>query len=341
MANILIVDDNAVNRSYLTTLLGYSGHKLTEAENGEQAMEIVEADAPDLIISDILMPVADGYELLRRLRAHPSAGLTPVIFFTAAYHSDEARPLATAGGATRFLIKPAEPEVVLLAVNAALSRPKPVIPVTLDEDFDREHLRLLTDKLARKIAELEKEVEDRKRAEAERDLMASERAARIEAERTGRIKDEFLATLSHELRTPLNAVIGWCQLFRSGNPCRKSERIEAIEVIERNSRVQARLIEDLLDTSRIMSGKIRLDIQRIDVRTVIADAVETVQAAAGNKKFRDLRDRWAKRERIVMADANRLQQVIWNLLANVPSSLHAAAWSGCKSNWPPPTAWPK
>jgi signal transduction histidine kinase/CheY-like chemotaxis protein len=156
-----------------------------------------------------------------------------------------------------------------------------------------------------------------KHADIEREqLLASERAARTEAERTGRIKDEFLATLSHELRTPLNAILGWAQLLRSGNKIHERDLQEGLAVIERNARVQTQLIEDLLDMSRIISGKVRLDVQHVDLNVVIEAAVDAVAPTAAAKGVRLQKVLDSRAANTVMGDAARLQQVFWNLLTN-------------------------
>ena len=145
-------------------------------------------------------------------------------------------------------------------------------------------------------------------------LLQSEQAARVESERASRTKDEFLATLSHEIRTPLNAILGWATLLRSGRSTAKAAE-QGLEIIERNARLQAQMIEDLLDMSRIVSGKLRLDVQRIDLTDVIRSAVETVEPAAAAKEIRVqlVLDPLAGP---VSGDSNRLQQVFWNLLSN-------------------------
>jgi PAS domain S-box-containing protein len=159
---------------------------------------------------------------------------------------------------------------------------------------------------ARKLAEVAN-------AEKER-LLVSERSARSEAERANRLKDEFLATLSHELRTPLNAVLGWAAALRMRRP-KAAELSEGLETIERNARVQAQLIDDLLDMSRIISGKVRLDVQRLDLPAVVAASVETVRASALAKGVR-LHVVVDPLDAPVSGDPNRLQQVFWNLLSN-------------------------
>jgi signal transduction histidine kinase/ActR/RegA family two-component response regulator len=151
-------------------------------------------------------------------------------------------------------------------------------------------------------------------AEERNQLLASERFARGEAERASSMKDEFLATLSHELRTPLNAILGWAHILwsRSMSP---EELHQGLEVIERNARMQTQLIEDLLDMSRITSGKMRLDIQPINAVPFIEAAIETVRPAAEAKEIR-LEKLLDPSAGPIMGDPNRLQQVVWNLLSN-------------------------
>ncbi|PQV63309.1 PAS domain S-box-containing protein [Abditibacterium utsteinense] len=156
---------------------------------------------------------------------------------------------------------------------------------------------------------------ERKRGEEERArLLKNEQSARQEAESTNRIKDEFLATLSHELRTPLQAILGWSHLLKSGQLGEKDEE-SALETIERNARAQVQLIEDLLDVSRIITGKLRLDVQPLELSEVIEAAVHAVRPAAQAKNIRlqMLLDPETGR---VSGDASRLQQVVWNLLTN-------------------------
>ncbi len=154
-----------------------------------------------------------------------------------------------------------------------------------------------------------------KQASEEREtLLGAERGARAEAERASRLKDEFLATLSHELRTPLNAILGWAQVLRK-TATADTDLAEGLDVIERNTRVQTQLIEDLLDMSRIISGKIRLDVQQVDVQDVVKAAVASVRHSADAKNIRMqvVLDPLAGP---VRGDPARLQQCFWNLLTN-------------------------
>ncbi len=156
---------------------------------------------------------------------------------------------------------------------------------------------------------------ERKRAEAESaELFARERAARSDAEKANRLKDEFLATLSHELRTPLNAVIGWCRMLSSGRLDRESSK-HALEVIERNAWAQKQIIEDILDVSRVITGKLQLNLGPVDLVAVVDAALDAVRPAMEAKeiKIETIIDAGL---RMVSGDADRLQQVIWNILSN-------------------------
>lgn len=155
--------------------------------------------------------------------------------------------------------------------------------------------------------------ETRAREERERLLML-ERTARAEAETASRLKDEFLATVSHELRTPLTAVLGWIHILRGGQLDEQSAR-RALETIERNARSQNQLIEDLLDVSRIITGKIRLDVRLVDPASLIESAIEAVLPAAEAKEIR-VRKRLDAAVGSISGDPARLQQVVWNLLSN-------------------------
>ena len=159
------------------------------------------------------------------------------------------------------------------------------------------------------------DVTSRELAEAERArALAREREAREEAERADRLKDEFLATLSHELRTPLTSVLGWATLIRSGDIDEANFAI-ALETIERNARLQARLIDDLLDVSRIITGNLHLELRPIDLAPVLEAARDAVRPAAEAKGIQ-LFTSFADTACMIKGDSNRLRQVVWNLLLN-------------------------
>ncbi|HYM25918.1 MAG TPA: response regulator, partial [Vicinamibacterales bacterium] len=158
MATILVVEDRDVDREFLTTLLGYRGHRVVAASDGLQALDVVERTRPDLVISDILMPSVDGYELVRRLRDMPFVGATPVMFYTATYHEREARALATQCGVVDILTKPSDPEVILARIDELLRQPRvpeaPLVPAS----FHRAHAAVL----GAKLDERERKLTDQK-----------------------------------------------------------------------------------------------------------------------------------------------------------------------------------
>ncbi|MFN6464581.1 MAG: PAS domain S-box protein [Nostoc sp. DedVER02] len=145
-------------------------------------------------------------------------------------------------------------------------------------------------------------------------LYEAEKTARAEAETANRIKDEFLAVLSHELRTPLNPILGWAKLLRTRN-FDEATRIRALETIERNAKLQTQLIGDLLDVSRILQGKVRLNLYAVDLKIAIASALETVRLAAEAKSI-EIKTVLSNDIGKVLGDSDRLQQVMWNLLSN-------------------------
>jgi PAS domain S-box-containing protein len=160
-----------------------------------------------------------------------------------------------------------------------------------------------------------RDVTERKRAESERDqLLEAERTARSEAERASRLKDEFLATLSHELRTPLNAILGWSHMLRDIDRGRH-DVLRGLDVIARNARAQSQIIDDLLDMSRIISGKIHLEVQPLHLHEIVNNAIDAVRQSAVAKGIR-IHPLLDSSIGLVRGDPNRLQQVLWNLLSN-------------------------
>ncbi|HEX7185518.1 MAG TPA: ATP-binding protein, partial [Thermoanaerobaculia bacterium] len=148
-----------------------------------------------------------------------------------------------------------------------------------------------------------------------RQLLESERAARSEAERASRLKDDFLAIVSHELRTPLNAILGWAQILTDGRSGKPEMLAQGLDAIHRNARAQAHLIEDLLDMSRIVTGKIRLNVQTIGLEEIVRSAVATITPAAQSKGVQ-VESSVDGPASAVHGDSDRLQQIVLNLLSN-------------------------
>jgi diguanylate cyclase (GGDEF)-like protein len=155
MATILIVDTNPTERRAYTTLLGNFGHRLLEAANGVEALDVARTELPDLVITDILMPHMDGFTLVRRLRAEPLLAGVPVIFQTSNYYETEVQRLAHASGVKQILAKPADPQEILRAINDTLKKPAKASRLPQTGKLQREHLQLLADKLYEKVTELE------------------------------------------------------------------------------------------------------------------------------------------------------------------------------------------
>ena len=155
MSSILVIDDSATIRQYLATVLEYDGHRVLEACDGAEGLAKTHSERPELVIADLLMPIVDGFEFVRQLRADPVVAQTRVIFHTAAYDEHEVRTLARDCGVTTILPKPSEPQMVRKTIGEILGRTALLPPGPATDEFDHQHLRLLTDKLSQKVTELE------------------------------------------------------------------------------------------------------------------------------------------------------------------------------------------
>lgn len=207
-------------------------------------------------------------------------------------------------------------ETLVEPLNGVCTAHSRVIPAESYSDLANrdERLRVII-QLQQKAKTLEAEIREREKAQ---ELLSAsllrEQIARAEAERANRMKDEFLATVSHELRTPLNAIMGWSHMLRGGR-LDDASKARAFETIERNAKSQAQLIEDILDVSRVITGKLRLKMGPVDVAAVINAAIDSVQLAAESKGIQ-LEVTLDPSARNTIGDSSRLQQVVWNLLAN-------------------------
>ncbi len=182
------------------------------------------------------------------------------------------------------------------------------ISLTISPVRNRDGVIVGASKVARDISEL------RGFARQRDALLESERAARAQAERANRMKDEFIATVSHELRTPLNAIVGWTDVLETGGESRE-EIAEGINVIRKNAMVQAQLIEDLLDLGRITSGKLALKMKAVNLKTIIDEVLASIQPAADAKRI-SIQSHLEDVRGPLLADAKRLQQVVSNLMTN-------------------------
>jgi signal transduction histidine kinase len=325
--DILLVDDHEENLLALEATLVDPAYNLVRASSGRAALKEVLARDFALILLDVAMPDLDGYETAELIRGRQRSRETPIIFLTANYRSDSHVFRGYSVGAVDYLFKPFSADILRSKVSVfvelyqkreALKRQTAAL-LNAHEELE-ERVRARTRELAAANESLSAEVEERKRIEAERlALLEREREARAQAESVNRLKDEFLATLSHELRTPLNAILGWSHLLTSGKT--DASMVErAIGVIRNNAMAQSQLVEDILDVSRIIGGKLRLKTGPVQLREVIDAAMDSVSPAAQAKAITITRE--LEEMEPITGDADRLQQVVWNLLSNAVKFTH-------------------
>jgi signal transduction histidine kinase len=319
--DILLVDDHEENLLAIEAILADPSYRLVRATSGRTALrEVLRGDFA-LILLDVAMPDMDGYETASLIRGRERSRETPIIFLTANYRSDSHVFRGYSVGAVDYIFKPFSAEILrskvavfveLYQKREALKRQTQALQRAQAELEERVQAR--TRELASANASLRLEIEERRRIEMERlALLEREQQARAEAEAVNRMKDEFLATLSHELRTPLNAILGWAHLLTSGK-ADPSMTERALTVIRNNAMAQSQLIEDILDVSRIICGKLRLVLASVQIREVIEAALDSVSPAAEAKGItidRDVDDVGT-----IVGDRDRLQQIAWNLLSN-------------------------
>lgn len=290
-SRVLVLAPTSKDAEVTRALLERAGLKCVACRNTQELVKEAAAGVGAILTTDDVLEEGAADHLSYLLKCQPVWSEPPVVVLASDRQSEvqlghllEAIPHAT------ILDRPAPMRTVVSAVHTAVRA-----------RLRQYQIRDQIDQLAQATDALSQ-------------LLESEQSAREAAERAGRTKDEFLATLSHELRTPLNAIVGWSQMLR--RPARTDEDLaQGLETIERNARLQAQLIDDLLDMSRIISGKLRLEMHPIDPVVFIEAAVQTVRTAADAKGI-VLDKTLDPRAGPVSGDSNRLQQVVWNLLSN-------------------------
>jgi PAS domain S-box-containing protein len=384
---VLNVDDYKPALYARSRLLQRAGYNVLEASTGQEALRLVKARRPELVLLDVNLPDISGFDVCRRIKANPESASTLVVHVSATSTLVESRVTGLAGGADAYLAEPMHPQELLAQVEAllrlrntehALRRSHARIAEILENiadgyfatdnewrvtDVNRAALkclfrRRLEDVLGRPLWDLYpgtdvpelrgrceaamssaqpqhfeakfptldrwfdlhvypceaglevylRDITDRKHGEEELERLYDEARA------ANRAKDAFLAVTSHELRTPLNAIMGWLQILRSGR-LDEAQAGRALDIIARNTSTQLRLIEDLLDLSRIVSGRASIVKAPTDLRPLVETAAETVRPTAVAKGIQLVVD-LEPRPALVRGDASRLQQVLNNLLSN-------------------------
>ncbi|WP_116141210.1 response regulator [Trinickia diaoshuihuensis] len=293
-AHALFVDDDEGLLRLAARSLARAGYRVSTAPSTDAARQSLAAEQPDVIVVDYALGAAEtGLDFLRALRAQGLA--LPAILCTG--FADEARVIEALRSGVADVVPKSEGYLEYL--------PEAIERVLRERRIERE--------LAQAQRAQEREAHFRALAEEREALLAAERVARAEAERASRMKDEFVATLSHELRTPLNAIVGWTQFLLRDASVSESLR-KGLDVIDRNARAQARMVDDLLDFSRILAGKLRLEAERVDLADVVEYVIRSVGPAAQAKDIRFVSSLDAVGA--VLGDPSRLQQIVWNLLSN-------------------------
>lgn len=276
---VLIVDDSPEDtEAYRRYLLGDKDYHYTVvvAGLGQEGLTLRQQHQPDIVLLDYRLPDLDGLEFLAQLKAQTQQIFLPVIMLTGKGNETIAVQSMKMGAQDYLVKEQVTPQGLRLAVNGAIETVQLHIP-------------------------LEQRIE-------------LEKGARAKAENANRLKDEFLALLSHELRSPLNPILGWVKLLQNGK-LDKAKTAYGLATIERNAKLQAELIEDLLDVSRILQAKFSLKVNPVNLAATIRDAIETVHLAAEAKSI-EIETNLATEVEQILGDATRLQQVIWNLLSN-------------------------
>jgi signal transduction histidine kinase len=292
-ARVLIVDDLPEKLLAHCAVLETLDADLITAHSGEEALKRVLHEDFAVILLDVNMPDIDGLETATLIRRYKRSRHTPIIFVTA-YADEMQTSRGYELGAVDYILSPVIPEVLRTKVQA-------FVDLYQAQAGLAEANQVLEQRVTERTGELQASLE-------------REKVLRTQAEELSRLKDEFLATMSHELRTPLNAIFGWATLMRTRRLDAATQE-RALETIERNARAQKRLIEDLLDVSRIVTGKVTLEVTAIDLRRVITAAVSSMLPAAQAKSI-ELATLLDSESSVFRGDFARLQQVVCNLLSN-------------------------
>ncbi|HKS29292.1 MAG TPA: response regulator [Pyrinomonadaceae bacterium] len=288
---LLVVDDEESVALTVSEVLRQEGFRVETASSGTEAVKLLEATEYDLVLTDLHMEGGDGISVLSEIQQR--SPLTISIVLTG-FASVETAIAAMRSGAYDYLVKPCNIEDLKHTVKRGVEH----------------RLLMLREREARaRLEEFNRELQ--KRVE-ERTIELVRRNE--ELAEANRAKDIFLATLSHELRTPLTPVLGWVNLLKTG-ALDKSSTMQALDTIERNARLQARLVDDLLDISRIVTGKLQFEREPVDLNAIVRAAVDTMRGQATQREVA-LTSALPPAPLVVQGSPVRLEQIVLNLISN-------------------------
>lgn len=313
--NILLVDDELRNLDVLEAILRSSDYRLVRARTADEALMALLDEEFATIVLDIQMPEMNGLELANLIKQRKRTQHVPIIFLTAYFHEEREILQGYEVGAVEYLTKPVSPQILRskIAVFVDLFRKtRDLAETNRALEMEVAERQKAQDELRRMNAELETRVRERTA-----DLLrvnSEVTSARDAAERASLAKDDFLAKLSHELRTPLNPVLLLAS-EAADNEALPADVRSDFAVILKNVELEARLIDDLLDLTRITHGKLSLDLHPIEIDSVLRDAIATFRGEIEQKKLQ-LTVQFDSARPLIMGDPVRLRQIFWNVLGN-------------------------
>jgi CheY-like chemotaxis protein len=287
VASVLLVDDQPANLRALEAVLSPHGFRLVAVRSGREALRELLRDRFALVILDVRMPELDGFETAALMRKRERNATTPIIFLTALYNDPAQAALGYAAGAVDYICKPFDPAFLLAKVH-----------VFADLYLANESVRRQAELLA---------TADRELLESRHIVQGHKQAAELAG-----AKGAFLASISHELRTPLHSLIGWTKMLRSG-VLTEEKRETALAVIERNVRLQVKLVDDLIDVAYLVSGTLALDLEDLNLAALVSSEVEAVRASFPGRHVRLQQD---SAKVSIRGDPARLRQAVCQILKN-------------------------
>jgi signal transduction histidine kinase len=283
----LLVDDQPANLLALEGVLAPLGHRLVRARSGDEALKYLMTDDFALILMDVSMPELDGFQTVALIKQRPATANVPVVFISALANELQLAEQGLRYGAVDYITKPFEPDVLRAKVSVLVA------------------LHVQGERLLKQRELLLRSQYELRRQQFEREAVEHESA----------MKDQFLTMISHELRAPVSQIQGWVSLLRAGTLDPDDER-DALDIIDRNAEIQARLVDDLVDVSRMIHGKLRLDREPVPLPSLARQAVLAAQPEAARKGVRLGVVVETEEPLVLSGDGVRLLQVIGNLLGN-------------------------